>query len=142
MDINWVIWIVYGVCLNTKRCTGHSVQTVRSHKSIAERKYVFFTELTCIRCSFDIFHEQQCRICLQLTLWYRWVHPNSFFQVFQWVCLHSEKRWGKPLKKEEEVLYVDNLLCIFISVVGNNLSQWVYVADCRYMYVDKIKRIK
>ena len=35
---NRVVRIVYGVCLNTERGTGHNIQTVRSHKSTAEKK--------------------------------------------------------------------------------------------------------
>lgn len=40
MHNKWVVRIVYGVCLNTERRTGHNIQTVRSHESTAQRKKV------------------------------------------------------------------------------------------------------
>lgn len=33
-----IVWIVNRVCLNTKRCTGHNIQTERSHKSEQKKK--------------------------------------------------------------------------------------------------------
>lgn len=40
MNIQRVVWIVYGVCLNTEGRAGHNVQAVRGHEPKQKKEVV------------------------------------------------------------------------------------------------------